>query len=144
MLSLAASVLILGGCNKASSSKDGKGGSEASKDSAPVTVVVADIIKESKADKAATDKKYMDKVIEFEGLVFVRPDPATTMLLVKDPGDKEQSPATIKCLVGAAHIDKARALKPDQKVKVKGTYAGIGGDFINVINAELIEDGPAK
>lgn len=142
MLALAASILILGGCNKGDNTKDARG-SQASKDSAPVTVVVADLIKESKADAAATDKKYMDKVIEFEGLVFVPPDPVTTMLLVKDPGAKEPAPGTIKCMVGSAHIDKARALKPEQKVKVKGLYGGIGGDFVNVINAELIEIGPA-
>jgi hypothetical protein len=143
LLSLIVAALIVSGCAKGDG-KDAKtkdGGKD--KSGPPVTVVVADVIKEYKADAGAADKKYKDKVIEFEGIVFVPPDPATSMLLVKDPGATEPAPTTMRCMVAPAHVDKARALKIDQKVKVKGQCGGSIGMFVDVINAELVEAGPA-
>jgi len=144
---LALSVLVLAGCGAEQAAKDGKGG--AGKDKAAVgpavAVMVADITKEYKADEKAADGKYKDKIVEFEGVLFVPPDAKgdnSVMLLLRDPAATEPSPNIVRCIVSASQKDKAMALKSGQKVKAKGQCGGQVGMFVDVYSGELLEVGP--
>jgi hypothetical protein len=90
-----------------------------------IAVTADQINKEFKSDRTGADKKYKDKVIEVEGVLYSPPavdDARQPFILLKDASDKSPVPPLVRFVFEAAGKDKVMALKQGQKVKARGAF----------------------
>src|SRR5262249_5169222 len=104
------------------------------------TMTAAQLAKEYAADKAAFDKKYVDKLVELEGVVE---DPNLGPVGGSRPRvtlDGDKPPQFVDCRFKPANKNKLAKLTKGQKIKIVGTCQA---SFASVVldDCDLLETG---
>jgi tRNA_anti-like len=101
---------------------------------ADFTVNATDLISEFRKDMAAANQKYSEKIVIVNGVVSAV-EPADTTMNIKMI-DTAQNGAYIIFAFQQQHLQEAKAMKPGDRVSIKGSLSN--GVYSNILETEFI------